>query len=82
LRLFQILVFLSIKNSTACSNLLFIPHYNNPGFQDACGLNAEKWAAKIPASVYPLDEQTAIKVVAGQVEVVSEGQWKVFSKPA
>ncbi len=59
-----------------------IPHYNNPGFQDACGLNAEKWAAKIPAAVYAIDEQTAIKVVGGQVEVVSEGEWKFFSKPA
>jgi dipeptidase E len=59
-----------------------IPHYNNPAFQDACGLNAEKWAAKIPADVYAIDEQTAIEVVAGQVEVVSEGQWKFFSKLA
>jgi len=59
-----------------------IPHYNNPGFQDACGPNAEKWAAKIPAAVYAIDEQTAIKVVAGQVEVVSEGQWKFFNRPA
>ena len=58
-----------------------IPHYNNPGFPEACGLNAEKWAAKIPAAVYAIDEQTAIKVVAGKVEVVSEGEWKFFSKP-
>ena len=59
-----------------------IPHFNNPDFQDACGLNAEKWAAKIPAAVYAIDEQTAIKVAAGEVEVVSEGQWKFFRKPA
>jgi dipeptidase E len=59
-----------------------IPHFNNPDFQDACGLNAEKWAAKIPVEVYAIDEQTAIKVVAGQVEIVSEGQWKFFGKPA
>ena len=59
-----------------------IPHFNNPGFPEACGLNAEKWAAKIPANVYAIDEQTAIKVVAGQVEIVSEGEWKFFSKPA
>ncbi len=58
-----------------------IPHFNNPNFQDACGTNAEKWASKIPAAVYAIDEQSAIKVVAGQVEVVSEGQWKFFSKP-
>jgi dipeptidase E len=59
-----------------------IPHFDNPNFLDACGLNAEKWAAKIPADVYAIDEQTAIKVVAGQVEVVSEGKWKFFTKRA
>lgn len=55
-----------------------IPHFNNPDFPTACGLNAEKWAAKIPAAVYAIDDQTALKVAAGQVQVVSEGQWKFF----
>ncbi len=56
-----------------------IPHYNNPDHQDACGLNAERWAAKIPAPVYAIDEQSAIKVVAGRIEIVSEGTWKSFN---
>ena len=56
-----------------------IPHFNNPNHPDACGLNAEKWAAKIPAVVYAIDEQTAIKVTDGTVEVVSEGNWKLFN---
>ena len=56
-----------------------IPHFNNPAFQEACGLNAEKWAAKIPAPVYAIDENTAIKVTGGTVEVVSEGNWKLFN---
>ena len=56
-----------------------IPHFNNPAFQEACGLNVEKWAAKIPAAVYAIDEQTAIKVTDGTVEIVSEGNWKLFN---
>jgi dipeptidase E len=56
-----------------------IPHFNNPDFQEACGLNAEKWAAKIPVPVYAIDENTAIKVTDGTVEVVSEGNWKLFN---
>ena len=72
---------LYIGKGAGLTGFAVIPHYNNPGFQDACGLNAEIWAAKIPAHVYAIDEQTAIKVVAGQVEVVSEGTWKFFSKP-
>ena len=39
---------------------------------------AEQWAADIGAPAYAIDEQTAIKVVDGSVEVVSEGQWKKF----
>jgi dipeptidase E len=40
--------------------------------------DAERWAAEIGISAYAIDEQTAIKVVDGSVEVVSEGQWKKF----
>ena len=37
---------------------------------------AERWAADIGVAAYAIDEQTAIKVVDGSVEVVSEGKWK------
>ena len=37
---------------------------------------AERWAADIAGPAYAIDDQTAIKVAAGTVEVVSEGQWK------
>ena len=39
---------------------------------------AERWSADIGAPAYAIDEQTAITVVDGSVEVVSEGQWKRF----
>jgi dipeptidase E len=41
--------------------------------------DAERWAADIGIPAYAIDEQTAIKVVDGTVEVVSEGRWKQFS---
>ena len=37
--------------------------------------NAERWAADIGVPAYAIDEQTAIQVVDGAVEVVSEGRW-------
>ena len=37
---------------------------------------AERWAADIGVPAYAIDEQTAIKVVDGSVEVVSEGKWR------
>jgi len=39
---------------------------------------AERWAAEIAGPAYAIDDQTAIKVTDGTVEVVSEGQWKLF----
>jgi dipeptidase E len=55
-----------------------IPHLEHPDHLDASLANAEKWAASIPAPTYAIDDQTAIKVVDGSAEVVSEGQWKLF----
>ena len=40
--------------------------------------DAQRWAADIGAPAYAIDEQTAITVVDGSVEVVSEGQWTRF----
>lgn len=55
-----------------------IPHLEHPHHPDASLANAERWAAHIPAPTYAIDDDTAIKVVDGDVEVVSEGQWKLF----
>ena len=41
--------------------------------------NAEKWAAGIGCPAYAIDDETAIKVVDGAVEVVSEGRWRQFA---
>jgi dipeptidase E len=41
--------------------------------------DAERWAADIAGPAYAIDDETAIKVVDGVVEVVSEGHWKRFT---
>jgi dipeptidase E len=60
-----------------------IPHLENEDHPDASLANAEKWAARLqaqfPVPTYAIDDQTAIKVVDGAVEVVSEGRWKLFT---
>jgi dipeptidase E len=40
--------------------------------------DAQRWAADIGVPAYAIDEQTAITVVDGSVEVISEGQWTKF----
>jgi dipeptidase E len=39
---------------------------------------AERWAADIGCPAYAMDDQTAIRVVAGMVDVVSEGTWRLL----
>jgi dipeptidase E len=56
-----------------------IPHFENENFPDATVTNAEIWAARAPVPVYAIDDQTALKVTEGTVEVVSEGRWKLFN---
>jgi dipeptidase E len=41
--------------------------------------HAEKWAATMDVPSYAIDDETALKVVDGAVEVVSEGHWKLFT---
>jgi dipeptidase E len=55
------------------------PHLENENLPDNCMANAEKWAAGMPQPAYLIDDQTAIKVTDGAVEVVSEGHWKLFT---
>ena len=54
------------------------PHLDNPELPDNTLANAEKWAAGMAAPAYAIDDQTAIQVLDGAVEVVSEGHWKRF----
>jgi len=55
------------------------PHLDHERFPENSMANAERWAAKMPVPGYAIDDQTAIKVTDGSVEVVSEGHWKLFT---
>jgi dipeptidase E len=55
------------------------PHLDYPSFPENTMAHAEKWAAKLPNPSYAIDDETAIKVVGDQVEVISEGHWKQFT---
>jgi dipeptidase E len=55
------------------------PHLERQGMPDTSLDNVERWAAGLSVQAYAIDDQTAIKVVDGTVEVVSEGHWKLFT---
>ena len=55
------------------------PHVAPDGMPGNSMAFAERWAAGLGVPAYAMDDQTAIKVLDGAVEVVSEGHWKLFA---
>ena len=54
------------------------PHLDHALMPENTLASAERWAAGIGSPAYAIDDQTAIRVDDGIVEVVSEGRWKFF----
>ncbi|TWF34921.1 dipeptidase E [Chitinophaga polysaccharea] len=54
------------------------PHLDHEWFPENSLANLEKLAATLPMPSYMIDDQTAIKVNDGAIEVISEGHWKLF----
>ncbi|WP_433939913.1 Type 1 glutamine amidotransferase-like domain-containing protein [Paenibacillus lautus] len=55
------------------------PHLDHEMLPRNTMADAERWADGMQGPAYAIDDQTAIKVIDGVVEVVSEGKWKHFS---
>jgi len=54
------------------------PHLDHPALPENTMADAERWAAGMEMPCYAIDDDTAIKVVDGEIEVVSEGHWRLF----
>ena len=54
------------------------PHLAREGMPGNSMVEAESWAAGILGPAYAMDDETAITVVDGTVDVVSEGHWRHF----
>jgi dipeptidase E len=55
------------------------PHLDHEMLPANTMADAERWAAGLPNPAYAIDDQTAITVTDGTVDVVSEGHWKLSS---
>lgn len=55
------------------------PHLDHPALPENTMADAERWAAGMRVPCYAIDDQTAIKVTDGAIEVISEGNWKLFT---
>jgi dipeptidase E len=54
------------------------PHLEHPDMPANTMAAAERWAAGLGGPAYAIDDETAITVVGGAVEIVSEGNWRRF----
>ena len=61
------------------STFSVFPHLDREDMPATPLANIERWAAGLSVPAYAIDDQTAIRVVDGNVEVVSEGHWKLFT---
>jgi dipeptidase E len=54
------------------------PHLDHEMLPENTLADAERWAAGLAGPAYAIDDETAITVTDGAVEVVSEGHWRLF----
>jgi dipeptidase E len=73
----EITMTLVMAEGAGLVDFAIIPHVEFDDHQDVA--NAAQWAARLPGPAYAIDDETAIKVTDGTVEVVSEGHWKLFN---
>jgi dipeptidase E len=77
--------FVAWKSPTGNDNALGIvdfsifPHLDHELLPENTMADAERWAAGIEGPAYAIDDETAIRVADGTVDVVSEGHWKLFT---
>jgi dipeptidase E len=73
----EITMTLVMAEGAGLVDFAIIPHVDYADEHDRA--YAEKWAGRLPVPTYAIDDATALKVVDGTVEVVSEGHWKLFN---
>ena len=67
-----LLTSVGIKNTS-------IHNLDHPALPENTMADAERWAAGMSVPSYAIDDETAIPVVDGTVEIISAGHWKRFA---
>jgi dipeptidase E len=57
------------------------PHLDHELLPENSMADAERWAAEIHGPAYAIDDETAIRVTDGSIDVVTEGHWSSFLVP-
>jgi dipeptidase E len=70
----------SLNKSFSFVDFLFRPHLNSPTFPLATKENLSQKIKYFNKPIYALDDESALKIIDGEVEVVSEGDWTLLNK--
>jgi dipeptidase E len=68
-----------IEKGLGLVDFALLPHVDHKDHPESSMAKVERMATEVPVPTYAIDDETAIKVVDGNVEVVSEGHWKLFT---
>jgi dipeptidase E len=66
-------------NGLGYVNFYFIPHLNSPFFPVRTEEEIREVSRTLPKKIYALDDQSALKIVDGKVEIVTEGHYLEFN---
>lgn len=61
------------------NNFYILPHYNSEHFHMRTEEYVKKAAQDIPDTIYALDDNSALKIIDGKVEVISEGAYLIVN---
>jgi len=70
---------LEIKEGLGLVDFQFIPHLNSPYFDKIREENLQEASKDIIEPVYALDDNSALKVNDGKVEIISEGKYLTYN---
>lgn len=56
------------------------PHLDHPNLPENTMADAERWAKGMSHPCYAIDDDTAIRMVGDDLEVITEGHWKLFNQ--
>lgn len=57
----------------------FLPHLNSEYFKNLRKDFIEKTTVGMQETIYAMDDQSALKVIDGKIDVISEGEWLVIN---
>jgi dipeptidase E len=54
------------------------PHLDHVDMPTNSMADAEQWAATLSGPAYALDDRSAIRIIDGAIDVISDGHWRFF----